>query len=73
MAKKGKAAASEKSDMVPLFSDTTCNKDGGTMTWEAMYNLLEEEQPKPLVTKATDDAQESFDASYFETTCSFLH
>jgi len=59
--------------MVPLFSDTTCSKDKGTSTWEAMYNLLEEEQPRPLVTKAVIDAQQSSNASYFETTCSFLH
>lgn len=38
-----------------------------------MYNLLEEEKPRPLVTKAIADAQESSDASYFEATCSFLH
>ena len=38
-----------------------------------MYNLLEEEQPRPLVTKAMVDTQESYDASYLETTCSFLH
>ena len=62
-----------RSNMVLLFSDTTCSKDGVTSTWEAMYNLLKEKQPKTLVTKATTDAQESSDASYFETTCSFLH
>jgi len=38
-----------------------------------MYNLLEEEKPRPLETKATTDAEESFDASYFEATCLFLH
>lgn len=71
--KKGKATAYEKSDMIPLFFDTTCRKDRGAMTWEAMYNMLEEENPRPLVIKARDDAQESSDTSYFETTCSFLH
>lgn len=59
--------------MVPLFSDATCRRDGGTTTWEAMYDLLEEEKPRPLVTKSTADAQESSDASYFETSRSFLH
>jgi len=48
--KKGKETAeaitSEESDMQPLFSDTTCNKDSGTTSWEAMYNLLEEKKPK---------------------------
>lgn len=77
MVKKGKntveAIASEDSDMLPLFSDTTCNKDGGTTSWEAMHNLLEEENPKALETKATIDADDSSDASYFEPACSFLH
>lgn len=71
MAKKGKAIASEKSYMTPLFSNTTCNKDIGTTSWEAMYNILEEEKPKPLETKATANAEESSDASYFEVACSF--
>jgi len=72
MGKKGKATASEKSKMVPLFSDTTCSRDEGTSIWEAMYNLLEEEKPMPLVTKAMEDAEESSDTSYFETSCSFM-
>ena len=55
MVKKGKVTAFEKLYMVPLFSDTTCRKDGETMTWEPMYNLLEEEQHRPLVTKVTND------------------
>lgn len=59
--------------MVPLFSNTTCSRERGNTTWEDMYNLLEKEQPRPLVTKAMEDAEESSDASYFETTCSFLH
>jgi len=37
-----------------------------------MYNLLEEENPRPVVTKATTDAQESSDTSYFEVACSFF-
>lgn len=73
MVKKGKATTSKKSNMIPLFSDTTYNRDRGTTSWEAMSNLLEEENPKPLVTKETVGAQESSDSSYFEVTCSFLH
>lgn len=59
--------------MQPLFYDTTCNKDGMTTYWEAMYNLLEEENPRPLETKTTIGATKSSDASYFEAACSFLH
>ena len=38
-----------------------------------MYDLLEEEKPRPLVTKATTDGHVSSNASFFETTCSFMH
>ena len=58
--------------MMPPFSDTTCNKDGGTTSWEAMYNLLEEEKPMPWEIKAKTDAEVQSDASYLEAACSFL-
>lgn len=73
MVKKGKGIASEKIEMVSLFSDTTCSKDRGTSTWESMCNFLEEEKPMSLVTKAMTDAQGSSDTSYFKIACSFLH
>lgn len=38
-----------------------------------MYDLLEEEKLRPLVAKAMTDAYVSSNASYFETSCSFLH
>ena len=56
-----------------MFMDTTCNREIGTSTWEAMYNILEEEQPRILEMKVTVDGCDSLDASMFETTCSFLH
>ena len=73
MTKKGKVATSEKSEMIPLFSDTMYSRDGATSTWEVMYYLLEEEKPRPLLAKATFDAHVSSNASYFEIACSFLH
>lgn len=73
MVKKGKAVVSKNSEMTPLFTDTTCNREGGTSTWEAMYNILEEEQPRILEMKVIVDGCDSSDASMFETTCSFLH
>ena len=42
-------------------------------TWETMYDLLEEEEPRPLETKVRTDGNVSSDASIFETACSFLH
>ena len=46
MGKKGKAPSSEEKEMVPLYIDTACNRDAGIATWEGMYNLLEEENPR---------------------------
>lgn len=71
--KKGKAVTSEKSEITPLFSDTTCIRDGGTSTWETMYNILEEEEPRLMETKITVDGRDSSNASIFQMTCSFLH
>jgi len=59
--------------MFPLFCDTTCNKYGETTTWDAMHNLREEKDPKVLETKAIIDAEESFNASYFEAVYFFQH
>ena len=77
MAKKEKkiveATVSEDSDILPLLFDTTSNKDGGTTSWEAMCNLLEEEKPRVLVTKSITNAEVTSEAYYFEATCSFLH
>jgi len=63
MGNNGKTLSSEKLEIFSRFSDTMCNRDGGTMTSEAMYNLSEEEKPWTLESKATVDDQESFDAS----------
>jgi len=73
MEKKGKAVVFEKLEMTPLFTDITCSKEGGTSTWEAMYNILEEDQLRILETKVIVDGCDSSDASMFEITCSFLH
>ena len=73
MVKNGKAVTFEKSEMSPLFMDTTCNREAGTSTWEAMYNILEEEQPRIMETKITVDRRDSSDASMIEIACSFLH
>ena len=73
MVKKGKAVASEKSEMTPLFMDTTCNKEAGMSTWEVMYQLLEEEQPRILETTITVGGCDSSNASINDIACSFMH
>ena len=71
--KKGKAVASEKPEMTPLFLDTTCSKYVGTSTWGTIYNILEEEELRLLETNITVDGRDSSNASIFEMACSFLH
>ena len=46
MGKTDKALSSEDKEMTPLYTDTAYNRDTGITTWEGMYNLLEEENPK---------------------------
>ena len=52
MVKKNKAQSSEVKGMAPLYTDTACNRDAGISTWEGMYRLLEEENPR--IMKVTD-------------------
>ena len=74
--KYGEATQSSMFDVTtipPLFSDTTCTIDRGTSSWEAMYNLLENEGPKKIQTEATTNDTTSSQASYFEVASSSLH
>lgn len=41
--------------------------------WEAMYDILEEEQQRIPETKFVVDGHDYSNASMFETTCSFCH
>lgn len=73
MGKKGKAPVAEEKEMTPLYIDTTCNRDVDITTWEGMYRLLEEENPRFMEIKATTDSCELSEASITEISCSFLH
>ena len=73
MGKKGKAPSSEDQEMTPLYTDTACNRDVGITTWEGMYSLLEEENPKIMEVTATTGSHGSSEASITELACSFLH
>ena len=59
--------------MAPLYTDTACNRDAGIATWEGMYNLLEEENPRVMEVVATAGSQSSSETSLTELACSFLH
>ena len=73
MGKKGKALSSEDKEMTPLYIDIACSRDVGITTWEGMYNLLEEENPKIMDVTATVGSQGSSEASITDLACSFLH
>ena len=73
MGKKGKAPSSEDKEMMPLYTDTACNGDAGITTWEGMYSLLEEENPKRMEVTSTVDPHGSSEASVTDLDCSFLH
>ena len=73
MGKKGKASSSEDQEMTPLYTDTACNRDAGITTWEGMYSLFEEENPKMMEVTATAGSHRSFEVSIIDLACSFLH
>ena len=73
MGNKDKAPSSKEKEMTPLYIDTACNKDAGITTWEGMYNLLEEDNPRVMEVTATASSHGSSDASITELACSFLH
>ena len=71
--KKEKAPSSENKEMASLYADTACNKDAGITTWEGMFSLLEEENPRVMDVGATAGSSNSSEASLTELDCSFLH
>ena len=73
MGKKEKDPSAENKEMASLYADTACNKDVGITTWEGMYNLLEEENPRVMKVMATTRSSNSFEASLTELAGSFLH
>ena len=73
MGKKDKALSSESKEMASLYTDTAYKKDAGITTWEGMYNLLEEENPRVMQVTATAGSHWSSEASLTELACSLLH
>jgi len=73
MGKKGKARIFEDQEMTPLYTDTACSRYVGIATWEGMYSLLEEENPKVMEVVAIASSHGSSEASITELACSFLH
>ena len=73
MGKKSKALSSKEKEMAPLYTNAACNRDAGIATWEGMYNLLEEENPRVMEVVATAGSNGSSEASLSELAYSFLH
>ena len=69
MGKKGKAPMSEDKEMAPLYTNTAFKRDAGISTWEGMYKLLEEENPKVTDFTATTGSQGSSEASVADLAC----
>ena len=53
MGKKGKGSVAEEKEMTPLFTDTTCTREADITTWEGMYSVLEEENPRVMEVTVT--------------------
>ena len=60
---QGSKAKEKRKEMAPLYTDTACNRDAGISTWESMYRLLEEENPRIMKVAAVAGSQRSSDAS----------
>ena len=73
MRKKGKAPSSEDKEMMPLYTDTTCNRDADVTTWEGMHSLLKEENIRVMEVTATAYSCGSFEASITKLAYLFLH
>lgn len=73
MGKTGKAPISKEKEMAPLYTDIACNRDASIATWESMYSLLEEDNPKVMEVAATARSHGSSEASIIQLACSFLH
>ena len=59
--------------MSPLFSDTACNKDCGSSSWETMYKLFEVENPKLITIVSTTGSTSTSGMTYFNVACLFVH
>lgn len=59
--------------MAPIFYDIVCNADGGAISWEVIYNRLEDERPTVTVTKATANSIKPSGLQFKDASCSFLH
>ena len=58
-----KPAATERTKMLPLFTDTTCRPQSGSSSWEAMYKLFEDEKSHKVWRTTTADAFDSSEAT----------
>ena len=77
MRKRGKeisqTSSKKDTDMSSLFSDTVCNKDCGSSSWEAMYKLFEDEGPRVIDKVSATCTNSTSDATLFGVACSYIH
>ena len=63
----------EDIEMAPIFSNIVCDVVGGTTTWEVIFNRLEDEHPKIIITRATTGSIKPSRPQCRDASCSFLH
>ena len=59
--------------MAPIFAYTICDAVGGATAWEVIYNRLEDERPKTILTRATGDSKRPSKLQCRDSSYSFLH
>lgn len=59
--------------MAPIFADTICDAYGGTTSYEAIYNRLEDEHPKITIMRAATGLTKPSRPQCKDASCSFFH
>ena len=59
--------------MLPIVLDNVCTADGGATKWQAIYTILEDEEPEVVEVKATVDDATPSNLQFKDIACSFLH
>lgn len=68
------APSSEPNEILPMFTNTTCTPNIGTTSWEDMYNIFKEEEPRVVERNATkNDSTSTSETTWINVANSHLH
>ena len=59
--------------MSPIVSDIVCTTDGGATKWQAIYTILDDEEPEVVEVKAIIDDARPSNLQFKDIACSFFH